>query len=161
MGRRDLDETVERGPTDDGERERSSDKKRRSLARRHPDIEIARLLVKNGIIEKKDALDALKQQKARAAGGKSRTPFVQLLVQQRKLSARRMPEVQAEIRRHTYICERCDTRSVIVPSHSTIRRVRGLICAVFAGAAFFSGLACFFWAAHRRTLEEITRIRQP
>ena len=38
--------------------------------------------------------------------------------------------------------------------------VRGIICAVFAGVAFFSGLACFFWAAHRRTVEEITRIRQ-
>jgi len=36
--------------------------------------------------------------------------------------------------------------------------VRGLICAVFAGVAFFTGLACFFWAAHRRTLEELTRI---
>jgi hypothetical protein len=38
--------------------------------------------------------------------------------------------------------------------------VRGIICAVFAAVAFFSGLACFFWAAHRRTVEEITRIRQ-
>jgi hypothetical protein len=38
--------------------------------------------------------------------------------------------------------------------------VRGIICAVFAGVAFFSGLACFFWAAHRRIVEEITRIRQ-
>jgi NhaP-type Na+/H+ or K+/H+ antiporter len=38
--------------------------------------------------------------------------------------------------------------------------VRGIIYAVFAGVAFFSGLACFFWAAHRRTMEEITRIRQ-
>jgi hypothetical protein len=38
--------------------------------------------------------------------------------------------------------------------------VRVIICAVFAGVAFFSGLACFFWAAHRRTVEEITRIRQ-
>ena len=38
--------------------------------------------------------------------------------------------------------------------------IRGIICAVFAGVAFFSGLACFFWAAHRGTVEEITRIRQ-
>jgi hypothetical protein len=34
--------------------------------------------------------------------------------------------------------------------------VRGLICAVLAGVAFFSGLACFFWAAHRRTLDRMT-----
>jgi hypothetical protein len=39
--------------------------------------------------------------------------------------------------------------------------VRGLICAVLAGVAFFSGLACFFWAAHQRSLERITRLRQP
>jgi hypothetical protein len=30
--------------------------------------------------------------------------------------------------------------------------VRGLICAVLAGVAFFSGLSCFFWAAHLRSL---------
>lgn len=33
--------------------------------------------------------------------------------------------------------------------------VRGLICAVLAGVAFFSGLACFFWAAHLRSLQAI------
>lgn len=38
--------------------------------------------------------------------------------------------------------------------------VRGLICAVLAGVAFFSGLACFLWAAHRRYMQEMTRIRQ-
>jgi hypothetical protein len=38
--------------------------------------------------------------------------------------------------------------------------VRGLICAVLAGVAFFSGLACFFWAAHQRCLAQMTRIRQ-
>lgn len=31
----------------------------------------------------------------------------------------------------------------------------GLICAVGAGVAFFSGLACFFWAAHLRTLHAL------
>ena len=38
--------------------------------------------------------------------------------------------------------------------------VRGLICAVLAGVAFFSGLACFFWAAHRRSLQQMMQIRQ-
>lgn len=31
----------------------------------------------------------------------------------------------------------------------------GLICAVCAGAAFFSALACFFWAAHLRTMDAL------
>lgn len=38
--------------------------------------------------------------------------------------------------------------------------VRGLICAVLAGVAFFSGLACFFWAAHLRSVQLMTQIRQ-
>ena len=38
--------------------------------------------------------------------------------------------------------------------------VRGLICAVLAGVAFFSGLACFFWAAHLRCMQQMARIRQ-
>lgn len=38
--------------------------------------------------------------------------------------------------------------------------VRGLICAVLAGVAFFSGLTCFFWAAHLRSMKQMTRIRQ-
>lgn len=33
--------------------------------------------------------------------------------------------------------------------------VRGLICAVLAGVGFFSGLACFFWAAHLRSLQQV------
>jgi hypothetical protein len=37
---------------------------------------------------------------------------------------------------------------------------RGLICAVLAGVAFFSGLACFFWAAHLRCMQQMARIRQ-
>jgi hypothetical protein len=36
--------------------------------------------------------------------------------------------------------------------------VRGLICAVLAGVAFFSGLTCFFWAAHLRSQQRITQI---
>ena len=38
--------------------------------------------------------------------------------------------------------------------------VRGLICAVLAGVAFFSGLACFFWAAHLRSVQQMTRTGQ-
>jgi glycerol uptake facilitator-like aquaporin len=38
--------------------------------------------------------------------------------------------------------------------------VHGLICAVLAGAAFFSGLACFFWAAHLRSMGQMMQIRQ-
>jgi hypothetical protein len=38
--------------------------------------------------------------------------------------------------------------------------VRGLICAVLAGVAFFSGLACFFWAAHLRSMQQLTRSRK-
>jgi hypothetical protein len=38
--------------------------------------------------------------------------------------------------------------------------VRGLICAVLAGVAFFSGLACFFWAAHMRSMWQMMQLRQ-
>lgn len=38
--------------------------------------------------------------------------------------------------------------------------VRGLICAVLAGVAFFGGLACFFWAAHVRSLQQVMRTSQ-
>ena len=38
--------------------------------------------------------------------------------------------------------------------------VRGLICAVLAGVAFFSGLSCFFWAAHLRSMEQMTQARR-
>ena len=37
--------------------------------------------------------------------------------------------------------------------------IRGLVCAVLAGVTFFSGLACFFWAAHLRSLRQMTRVR--
>lgn len=39
--------------------------------------------------------------------------------------------------------------------------VRGLICAVLAGVAFFGGLACFFWAAHLRSVQAMTRSGRP
>jgi hypothetical protein len=38
--------------------------------------------------------------------------------------------------------------------------VQGLICAVLAGAAFFSGLTCFFWAAHLRSMRQMARVSQ-
>ena len=38
--------------------------------------------------------------------------------------------------------------------------LRGIICAVLAGATFFSGLACFYWAAHLRTMQLMTQIHQ-
>jgi hypothetical protein len=43
---------------------------------------------------------------------------------------------------------------------ATAEFVRGLICAVLAGVAFFSGLACFFWAAHLRSVQQLTQARQ-
>jgi len=43
---------------------------------------------------------------------------------------------------------------------ATAEFVRGLICAVLAGVAFFSGLACFLWTAHLRSLQQMTQIRQ-
>lgn len=38
--------------------------------------------------------------------------------------------------------------------------IRGLICAVLAGVAFFSGLGCFFWAAHLRSMQQLAQTRQ-
>jgi hypothetical protein len=38
--------------------------------------------------------------------------------------------------------------------------IRGLICAVLSGVAFFSGLACFFWAAQLRSTRQMTRAGQ-
>jgi hypothetical protein len=38
--------------------------------------------------------------------------------------------------------------------------VHGLICAVLAGVAFFSGLSCFLWAAHLRCMQQMARARQ-
>ena len=55
--------------------------------RRHPDIEVARLLVKRGYVEKPAAVEALKLQKRRAKQGKKRIPYLQLLVKQRHVEA--------------------------------------------------------------------------
>jgi hypothetical protein len=38
--------------------------------------------------------------------------------------------------------------------------LRGLVLAVLAGVAFFSGLACFFWSASRRRQELLEEILQ-
>ncbi len=38
--------------------------------------------------------------------------------------------------------------------------VQGLICAALAGAAFFSGLTCFFWAAHLRSMRQMAQVLQ-
>ena len=86
----------------------------RRLARRHPDIEIGRLLVKRGFIEKVDAVECLKLQKLRAKQGKKRVPFLQLLVKRNVLDAKFLDSVQDEIRRHTYLCDYCDARAVIL-----------------------------------------------
>lgn len=36
--------------------------------------------------------------------------------------------------------------------------MRGLICAVLAGVAFFAGLACFFWGALLESRKQMARI---
>jgi glycerol uptake facilitator-like aquaporin len=41
---------------------------------------------------------------------------------------------------------------------AVVEFVRGLICAVLAGVAFFSGLACFLWAAHLRSVQQVMRV---
>lgn len=89
-------------------------KARRRSPRRHPDIEIARLLVKRGFLDKEAAVAALKVQKARARAGEPRIPFLRLLVKRKALAASRVPEAQDEIRRNTYLCERCNARAVIL-----------------------------------------------
>ena len=82
--------------------------------RRHPDIEVARLLVKRGHLDKAQAVDVLKLQKLRAKEGKRRIPFLQLLVKQRLLPALSLPQIQDEIRSNTYICDRCEARAVLL-----------------------------------------------
>ena len=89
---------------------------RRRPKRRHPDIEVARLLVKKKLVSKEDALLALKEQKTRAADKKTRLRLVQVLVKRKLLPASKVAEVQDEIRRHTYICDNCDARVVLAPS---------------------------------------------
>ncbi|MEZ0230220.1 MAG: protein kinase [Planctomycetota bacterium] len=95
---------------------REERKRRGGGKRRHPDIEIARLLVKKKFIDKPQAMEALKEQKARANAKKSRLPLVQLLVKKKIVDAQRVAQIQDEIRRHTYICNSCDARTVLAPS---------------------------------------------
>lgn len=45
--------------------------------------------------------------------------------------------------------------SLFFPVTGGIAILPGLIFAVGAGVAFFSALACFFWAAHLRTLDAL------
>ncbi len=72
--------------------------------------------MKKHFVSKADALAALKEQKARALEKKPRLRLVQVLVKRKALDAARVAEVQDEIRRHTYICESCDARTVLAPS---------------------------------------------
>ncbi|MBX3470305.1 MAG: serine/threonine protein kinase [Planctomycetes bacterium] len=88
-------------------------------ARRHPDIEVARLLVKRGFVAKAPAVEALRTQKARAKAGKPRVAFLRLLVRTGVLDEARLAEAQDEVRRHTYICEACDARTVILADSET------------------------------------------
>jgi serine/threonine protein kinase len=98
------------GPTGGSSRPRRS----RKLVQRHPDIEVARLLVKRGFVEKPAAVEALKLQKERARAGKERVPFLQLLVKKGALAAERLEAARDEVRKNTYICEACAARAVIL-----------------------------------------------
>jgi serine/threonine-protein kinase len=89
---------------------------RKRAKRRHPDIEIARLLVKRSFVRKGEAMEALKVQKQRAAEGKPRLTLVQLLVKRKVLAEDQIPDIQNQIRAHTYICTSCEARTVVVPS---------------------------------------------
>jgi serine/threonine protein kinase/tetratricopeptide (TPR) repeat protein/DNA-directed RNA polymerase subunit RPC12/RpoP len=88
--------------------------RQRKKSSRHPDMEVARLLVKRGFVEKARAVDALKLQRRRAKEGKRRIPFLQLLVKQRLVPASELPTIQDAIRSNTYICEKCEARAVIM-----------------------------------------------
>ena len=88
-------------------------------ARRHPDIEVARLLVKRGYLDQKAAVEALRVQKSRAQAGKPRLAFLKLLVQKGALEPARLDAAQDEIRRNTYICDACEARAVILAGSQT------------------------------------------
>lgn len=48
---------------------------------------------------------------------------------------------------------------IIVPgAGSAAELMRGFICAVLAGAAFFTGLACFFWGALLDSRQQMARV---
>ncbi|MCO5167601.1 MAG: protein kinase [Planctomycetes bacterium] len=122
-----LAETLESAPDEPTLRESPGGRRGRAsragrsgrAARRHPDIEVARLLVKRGLVAKAPTVEALRTQKTRAKAGKPRVPFLKLLVRTGVLDAGRVAEAQDEIRRHTYICEACDARTVILADSQT------------------------------------------
>ena len=64
----------------------SPERASRRLSRRHPDIEVARLLVKHGLLEKSQAVVALKEQKRRAKETKPRVPFLRFLLKREFLN---------------------------------------------------------------------------
>ncbi|MCA8921557.1 MAG: serine/threonine protein kinase, partial [Planctomycetes bacterium] len=102
----------------------SPERASRRLSRRHPDIEVARLLVKHGLLEKSQAVVALKEQKRRAKETKPRVPFLRFLLKREFLNETSVQQARDLIREHTYICEACDARAVIVAGSQT----RGGLC---------------------------------
>ncbi len=98
------------------DREDTSSSRSGRPKRRHPDIEVARLLVKRKFVSQEDALAALKEQKQRAHDRKPRLRLVQVLVKKKALAASKVAQIQDEIRRHTYICDACAARTVLAPS---------------------------------------------
>ena len=51
-------------------------------------------------------------------------------------------------------------RAQLLPALGGTQFLDGIICAVGAGVAFFSALACFFWAAHLRTLHALRALAE-
>jgi hypothetical protein len=48
----------------------------------------------------------------------------------------------------------------VVGSGSAAELMRGIICAVLAGVAFFTGLACFFWGALLESRQQMAYLLQ-
>jgi len=114
-----LGEEEEASRSAEPTRPRQRRERSRRLVRRHPDIEVARLLVRRGLLLKRDAVDALRTQKKRAKANKPRIPFLRLLVERDALDEEDLHEAQEEIRRNTYICDHCDARAVILAGSQT------------------------------------------
>jgi hypothetical protein len=49
---------------------------------------------------------------------------------------------------------------IFSPSQGTFRLMLGVVLAVLAGVAFFSGLACFFWGAMLDSRQQMAEILQ-
>jgi hypothetical protein len=49
---------------------------------------------------------------------------------------------------------------IIDPSHTPFGLMLGVVLAVLAGVAFFSGMACFFWGAMLDSRQRMTEILQ-